>query len=436
MWQQVKAFREQQAKALADAKAIMSKAETEKRSMTAEETTQFDTLCGEAESRKADIERIERAMALDSEINKRSGNQPGRDDTGNDPSPFGFETRDLKGYSILRAIRARVEGRPLDGLEKEVSDEIAKRSGKSANGFFFPTEIAFEKRALDLTAGAGAKATVTDAANFIELLRDRTVLNALGARILTGLQGDLSLPKQTAGGSSYWVTEGNAPTASNATIGQVGFTPKTVGATTELSRKFILQSSVSAEQFAREDLAAQLAIAIDKAALAGSGTGAEPTGLLNLSSVPTTALGTNGAALTFANLVALETAVANANADLGNLAYVTNSKVRGKLKITDRGTDTGKYIWADDKTVNGYQTAVTNLMPSNLTKGTSNGVCSAVLFGNWNDLVLGFWGALDITVDPYSSSTTGAVKITALQDCDLKPRHAESFAKIVDALTA
>lgn len=342
----------------------------------------------------------------------------------------------MKGYSLLRALRCQMSGKPLDGLEKEVSDEIALRSGKSPTGFFFPNELAFERRDLDLTSGSGAKATVTDPTNFIELLRDQTILNTLGARLLTGLVGDLSLPKQTGGATSYWVTEGNAPTKSNATIGQVGFTPKTVGAYTDLSRKFLLQSSVSAEQFAREDLAQVLAAAIDRAAIAGSGTGAEPTGLLNNSSVATVALGTNGASATYANLVALETAVASSNAALGNLAYVTNAKVRGALKLKDRGTDTGKYCWADDNTVNGYQALATNLVPSNLTKGTATGVCSGILFGNWNDLVLGLWGATDVVLDPYANSTTGAVRIVMLQDVDIKVRHNESFAKITDALTA
>lgn len=434
MWQKIKALKEERGQLVADMKAILAKAETEKRDLTAEDSAKFDELNTKAEARKTDIDRYERAQALDTAVAASNENRAGRDDT-ETPSSFGFESKDIKGYSLVRAIRARMSGQSLDGLEKEVSDEIAKRSGKTPQGFYFPTELAFEKRALDLTAAAGAKQTTVDASNFIELLRDRTVVNSLGARLLTGLQGDLSLPKQTAGGTAYWVTEGNSPTASNATIGQVGLAPKTVGAYTDLSRKFLLQSSVSAEQFVREDLAQVLAVAIDRAAIAGSGSGAEPTGLLNNSSVPTVALGANGAALAYANLVALETAVATANADLGNLAYLTNAKVRGNLKLKDRGTDTGKYVWADDNTVNGYKAYATNLVPSNLTKGTSTGVCSAALFGNWNDLILGFWGALDILTDPFTGSSSGTVRVVALQDVDIKVRHAESFAKIVDALT-
>jgi HK97 family phage major capsid protein len=438
MWQRIKALREERGQFLAQMKAVLKKAEDEKRDLTAEETAQFDDLNTKAEQRKADIDRYERAQSLEAELAQRGqpGQQPGRDDTEQPASPFGFEQRDLKGYSLVRAIRLRMNNQPLDGLEKEVSDEIAKRSGKSPQGFFFPTEVALETRDLNLTTGAGAKATVTDPSNFIELLRDRTIVTQLGARLLTGLQGDLSLPKQTGGAQAYWVTEGNAPTASNQTIGQVGLAPKTVGAFTDLSRKFLIQSSVSAEQFVREDLARVLAIAIDKAALNGSGSGAEPQGILQNSNVSTVAIGTNGGAPTFAKIVEMETVVANNNADVGSLAYATNSKVRGVLKTTEKSaTSAGQFVWGGDNNLNGYRAFASGLIPSNLTKGSGTNL-SAMIFGNWSDLILAFWSALDILTDPYTGSSSGTVRVVALQDCDIKLRHAESFAKCVDIATA
>lgn len=421
-WQRIKALKDERGEILKAMEVIVKKGEDEKRDLSGDESGQFEQLSLKADAKLKEVQRYETLEGL-----KFAG-------SGANPSPFGFEKRDLNGYSVLRAIRAKMLGKPLDGLEKEISDEIATRSGKDAQGFYFPMEVALETRDLNLTTGAGAKPTITDAAQFIDLLRARTVVSQLGARILNGLTGDLSIPKQTAGASAYWVTEGNAPTESNATIGQVALTPKTVGAFTDLSRKFILQSSVSAEQFARQDLAQVLALAIDAAALNGSGTGAEPTGILNNGSVSSVSLGTNGAVPTFAKMVEMETTVAVANADIGNLAYVTTAAARGKLKTTEKASNTGKYIWGEDGAVNGYRAFATNQMPSNLTKGTGTALSSAI-FGNFNDLVIAFWSGLDILVDPYTASTSGTVRIVALQDCDIKLRNAESFSKIVDMIT-
>lgn len=124
------------------------------------------------------------------------------------------------------------------------------------------------------------------------------------------------------------------------------------------------------------------------------------------------------------------------NADIGSLAYVTNAKVRGKLKGTEKASSTGMFVWGDNSTpLNGYNAVVTNQVSSALTKGSSSGVCSAIFFGNWADLVIGMWGGLDLLVDPYTASTTGSVRVVAMQDIDIAVRHPESFAAMLDALT-
>jgi hypothetical protein len=148
--------------------------------------------------------------------------------------------------------------------------------------------------------------------------------------------------------------------------------------------------------------------------------------------------GTNGAAPTWANIIALETAVAFANADIGNMGYLTNAKVRGKLKSTEKfTTSNGMPVYESGNTpLNGYQAAITNAVPSNLTKGSASGVASAIIFGNFADLMIGMWGSLDLMVDPYTGSTAGTVRVVALQDVDVAVRNIESFATMVDALTA
>ena len=182
------------------------------------------------------------------------------------------------------------------------------------------------------------------------------------------------------------------------------------------------------------DLAAVLGLAIQQAAISGDGSGNQPSGLLTLIT-PSVAGGPDGAAPTWAHIVELESDVAVANALVDNMAYLTNAKVRGKLKTTSKVSGQNGFIWENgDTPLNGYRAAVTNAVPSNLTKGSGTNL-SAIIFGNFRDLVIGMWGGLDLMVDPYSGSTAGTVRVVALQDVDVALRNTVSFATMVDALT-
>lgn len=295
------------------------------------------------------------------------------------------------------------------------------------------------------TANAGGNLVATEllGSSFIDLLRNAMVLDALGVTWFRDLNGNIAIPSQTGGATAYWVAESGAPTESQQTVGQVTMTPKTVGAFTDFSRRLLLQSSLDVEAFVRADLAAILGQAIQLAALNGSGSSNQPTGLLNTSGIGSVAGGDNGLAPTYAHMVDLESAVANANADMGNLAYLTNTKVRGKLRKTEEFASTnGKPVWTSMAgrrgvgEVLGYEAHTTNAMPSTLDKGTSTGVCSAIAYGNWADLLIGMWGGLDIMLDPYTGATSGTKRVVALQDVDVTVRRVASFAAMKDALTA
>jgi len=253
--------------------------------------------------------------------------------------------------------------------------------------------------------------------------------------LLTDLNGNIAIPRMTGGATGYWVGEGNAPTESQQAFDQVTLSPNTVAAYTEFSRKLLLQSSMDIEALVRGDLARVLALAIDYAAINGSGSSNQPKGILNQTGIGAVVGGTNGLAPIWSHVVDLETEVAIDNAAIGSLHYLTNTRVRGKLKQTEKAASTANFIWSEGGELNGYSTAVSNQVPSNLTKGSSSGICSAILFGNFADLLIGMWGGLDIQVNPYSLDTTGSVRVTAFQDCDIAIRHPESFAAMVDALT-
>lgn len=291
------------------------------------------------------------------------------------------------------------------------------------------------------TAGGNLVATELLGSSFIDLLRNAMILDTLGVTWLRDLNGNVAIPSQTGAATAYWFTEGNAPTESAQTIGQTTLTPKTVGAWTDYSRRLLLQSSIDVEMFVRADLAAVIGQAIQAAAIAGASNG--PTGLINTSGIGSVAGGPNGLAPTYEHMVDLESAVANANADMGRLAYLTNTKVRGKLRKTQEFASTnGKAVWTSMAgrpgvgEVLGYDAITSNAVPSNLTKGSSSGVCSAIAYGNWADMLIGMWGGLDVMLDPYALSTSGGKRVVALQDCDVALRRVASFAAMLDALTA
>lgn len=381
---------------------------------------------------------------------------------------LGLSEREQQRYSIARLMYALLEPNDKDAqraaaFELECSVQARKLRPLDEQGLHYAHRTAGYTVPLDVLKGSvareakvaeavrsmlaqrdllvgtpsmGGNLVATDllAGSFIDLLRNRMVLAQLGAAVLDGLTGNIAIPSQTAGASTYWVTEGNPVTESQAAFGQVPLTPKTVGMFTDYSRKTLLQATPAIEALVRADLANGIAVEIDRVGIAGSGSGAEPRGIINTAGIGAVAGGTNGAAPTYANMVALEEAVGIANADLGTMAYLTNARMRAQLKLTQvfSGTN-GTPVWQGQE-VNGYRAVATNSVPSNLTKGTSSGVCSAIVHGNFSDLLMGFWSGLDLILDPYALATSGGRRIVALQDCDVAVRRAASFAAMLDAL--
>lgn len=358
---------------------------------------------------------------------------------------IGMTQRESKQFSIVRAVNAIINKDWSNaGLELEASRAVAQQLGRKPEGFFVPLDVL--TRDLNVgTATAGGNLVPTDymGGSFIDVLRNKSRVMEMGATVLSGLMGNIAIPRKTSGSTGYWVTEGNAPTESEPAFDQVTMTPNTVGGFTDYTRKILLQSSPEIESLVRGDLMSTIAAEIDRVAINGSGTGAEPSGILNTAGIGLVAIGTNGGPITWDHIVDLEGEVAVDNADEGRLGYLTNSSVRKSLKkATKVSADAGAgFIWEPGNQpgfgmLNGYSSGVSNNVPADLDKGTSTGVCSAAIFGNFADLLIGQWSVIDITVDPYTFSSTGSVRIVALQDIDLAVRHAQSFAAILDATTA
>ena len=371
---------------------------------------------------------------------------------GSDYLDMGNEAKD---FSITRAINAVINNDWRGaGLERAASESIAKRLGRqSAGGFYVPRD-ALQYRtpyaAGALGTGGAIVATQLLEGSFIEVLRNKSKVIELGATMLTGLVGNVDIPRRTVTTPGYWVAEAGTITEGEGTFDKLSLTPKTIGALSQYSRNMLMQSTPAIEMLVRSDLAAVLSLGIDLAAINGLGSANQPLGIMGTAGIGSVAGGANGAQVTIDNLIDLATAVANANADSDSLAYLTNAKVLGflsKIKAT-----TGQYLWqrsedgpnyapvggsGNNLSVLGSRLAITNQVPSNLTKGTSAGVCSAVIFGNWSDLIIGEWGILEILPNPYDSASyaKGSVLIRAMQTIDIGVRHAGSFALMADALT-
>jgi HK97 family phage major capsid protein len=349
---------------------------------------------------------------------------------------------------------------PLDGLELEVHQEMEKERAdnghRTASGINVPMNLAINTEAAQRYATAHGLArrdvstatsvsTVTGGAtiptilstSMIELFRARMITRQMGARIMTGMQGNFAIPRQITTTTFYMVAEGANVTASNPTLDQVPFTPKTGGVYTTYTRRFLEQSNLDAEQFIREDQAQVVARGVETAALNGQMANGYPMGILQNPLVPVVAGGTNGAAPTWENIVALESAVAVANADVGSMGYIMDAATRGTLKTTAKiGSTFPIYLWNSESSepLNGYPVGITNLLPL-LSKGSASGTLHAIIFGNWSELIYAFWSGLDVIVDPYTQAASGSVNIVTLQDFDVNIRHPASFAALIDVIS-
>ncbi|MGX9855783.1 phage major capsid protein [Limimaricola variabilis] len=352
-------------------------------------------------------------------------------------SNIGLTEREADSFSFVRAIRALADptnrrAQEAAAFEFEASEAAAQAAGRSAEGIMVPADVltrALNTATSGATAGdTGGHSVATDllSQSFVDMLRNRAVLMRL-ATPLAGLVGNVDIPKQASGATGYWIGEDEDAPEDNLELTQFGMGPKTVAAFSEITRKLLKQSSLDVEALVRRDLATALALTIDKAGFYGTGAGNQPLGIKNVSGINAVdfagaASGGAGALPTWAEVVKMESEIAADNADVNSMAYVMGSGMRGHFKTTTKEAGTGQFLWESGNTVNGYRSEVTNQIAA-----------GDLFFGNFADLIVGMWGGLDITVDPYSNSKKGRLRIVTMQDVDFAVRRAESFCYGSDA---
>lgn len=344
---------------------------------------------------------------------------------------IGMGENEKKRFSFLRLVRAMASGDWREAeFERECSQAFEDKIGRRAKGCFVPPDMLeggayLDERHVrsltrDLNVGTGSEGGYTVAeqllsSSFIDLLANQANVMAAGARILDNLVGDIDIPKQTGGATAYWVSSGSDIPESQPAFGQIRMNPKTVGCLTDLTRRFILQTSLSAEAFVRMDFARSMALRIDSAALNGTGASGEPLGILGTAGIGSVTFGVANTP-SWGEIVDLETEINIDNALAGSLAYMTTPAITGNMKQTTKDVGSGLFLMEGNST-NGYRVFSTGQVPA-----------GNMIFGNWSDVIMAMWSGLDVTVDTSTMSASGGTRIVCFQDLDIALRHPESMA--------
>jgi len=353
----------------------------------------FDALTAEVRALDGDLKRIATVEALDSAATAAPA----------------ISANELRGYSVAKAIREGADN--LTGLEREAHLELGR--GREVRGVMIPTDILFggEQRAM-LTTGTAGNTVATDLGPMIDRLRPVMAIQGLGATVISGLTGNLDLPRLTSGPSAVWVNEEESTTASDATFDKVSLKPKTVSGEMYLSRRLQLQNGVALENVLRSDLAFVLAQALDKAAIHGTSAAKQPVGLL-------AAVAKDATAETELSDIAADLIAALEVDDVtGTTAFLTNPALLAtvrKLKDT-----TGRLIPASE-VFHGERVQASNQVAAVATK-------NPLIFGAWSNLMVGYWSGVDILANPYSDASKGGLRLHDFLDADIAVRHPEAFA--------
>ena len=371
------------------AEALIKGAEMESRKLNAEEQTNLDSI-------KKQINDIDTEIR---ELNKT----------------LNKETRSMEKFSLLKAINDVANNRQLDERSQEVINAGMAEMRKSGLSFSGQILIPVEQRA-DIQATvdtAGKEAVATDKLNILEPLKAKMVLSEAGATYMTGLVGNISIPSYS-GATVGWADETGAAADGAGTFDEVEFAPKRLTAYIDVSKQFLIQDSVSAEALIRKDIVDAISNKLEATILgAEAGSTTKPAGLFN-------AVVADEADITYKDIVAMEQKLEEANVS-GNITFIASPYAKATLKTTAiGGTKSDVRMLMDSGEVDGYPVLVTNGMAK---KG--------LILGNFNDLVIGQWGGIDLTVDPYTQAANGKIRLVVNAYFDAKPQRAASFVKKV-----
>lgn len=328
---------------------------------------------------------------------------------------LGLSEKEIGEYSLMRAINASADKDwSKAGLERQVSLALADVLKKESRGFYVPHDLLMRGMSKgDPAKGGSLVATDLRIDQFVDILRNKTVMAQLGMKLLGGLVGDLDLPKKISGSNFYWLGEGENVNLSDFDLTTLPMAPKTIAGGIPVTRRLRKQAAKSIESLIIDDLIEGIGVAIDLGVLRGPGTGNQLLGLLNQPGLP--AIEFDGPGITYGKAVDMRTKVATFNAAQGSLAYLTGVTQSGLAQQTEKFAGTGRTVWEDGK-VNGYRAEDTNQMPDDTW-----------LFGDFSQVVMGLWGVMDLSVDTATLAASDGLVLRVFQDVDAAVRNKSSF---------
>ncbi|MDE0724648.1 MAG: phage major capsid protein [Alphaproteobacteria bacterium] len=412
----------------AELKKLTQKIEDEKRAFSEDEAQKFDVLETEIRTMDKDISRLERSASVVAKKVETAKPSLGMKDVD-------VSSSEARNYDLGGAMRSIIKGEKVGGLAGEVSADYAKRNGLDENSFHVPMSQLnrsaakiMEQRTVEAgnaANGGNLIATELHEDKFIQLLRNRSALMGR-VTVYDNLVGDVDIPRATSGVTVNEVGESDANTPSNPTFDTIALRPREVSSEVEITHKMLAQNNFNLERLTMDMMLADTAAKIDAMGL---------TDLLALSGTGNVEGGANGAVATLNHIIALESEIAESNADVSNMFYLMNARTKGKLKSTPIESGHPDRIMNIGNELNGYNTIVSNLVPSNLTKGSGTDL-SAIIFGNFSDIILGTWGGMSFLANPYAKATERKTILHGHQMVDFGFRHPESFAIMKDVITA
>ena len=314
---------------------------------------------------------------------------------------------------------------------------LAKELGIASRGSLVP----LSHRTMTSTGvGTGSSFSPVLQGDIVDLMRPRMIAAEFGARTELYTGGTVSRPTITADASYTWPGENpvSGVSASDLGTGAITMAPRAVSVRTSVTAQSIRTSTPESAFQIMESHAARLAVAMDAAVLAGTGSSNQPTGVLYNSGANLVAMGTNGGTVSYAKLCELEQAIDAANASMQGLGFVTTPQIRSRMRQTQDfpSAAAGRPLWDATNTVLGHRAMTTTSMPSTLTKGSSTGNCHAAILGDFAQVVMAYWGALEVIVDPYTDAAKGLTHITSTLYVDVGILQPSAFAVIRDLTLA
>lgn len=340
------------------------------------------------------------------------------------PAFVGLSARETTRFSIVKAVRAIADNSWKGAeFEADVSRTIAERLGRptAATSFFVPVEV--QQRTLQVgTAAQGGSLVGTDLqpGSFIEMLRNRSVGIALGARTLSGLVGNVIIPRQATSGAVGWIGELGTATLNELTVGALSLSPKTIAGYQQISRQLLMQSTPDAENLVNADLAAAVGLGLDTAMLSGTSTDStQPLGIRYQSGLGTANPGT-ATNVSYADMIRFQSTVASSNALFTGFGYVCHPAIAAILMGKPRFTNSDTPIWGG-ALLDGEMVGRRSMSSLQITSGS-------MLGGDFSQVIIGEWGALEIAINPYAVFQSGIIGVRAMYSCDIGVRYGAAFA--------